>query len=206
MALPALLNPSKVVISVAPLKLIQENHDREFNELGIRSILINGDTIGKMTSSDWKAIENHSTYRHYALSPEQVRPGSSHTSKFFCLLHNQKWAKKIFLLNYDECHFIETAGTAHDDKTPAFCPVLAQLGDLIRLQLAPHALCAVFSASLTPHIRAVTMSSLHMTEANTTNDWIVPQPRSSQPQFPDTTLWPTWSGSIAWERDYICEK
>ncbi|KIK51098.1 hypothetical protein GYMLUDRAFT_252383 [Collybiopsis luxurians FD-317 M1] len=49
---------------------------REVNELGIKLIIINGDTVPQLSAKDWKEIENHSTYRHFALSPEQVQEGS----------------------------------------------------------------------------------------------------------------------------------
>ncbi|KAJ7642890.1 P-loop containing nucleoside triphosphate hydrolase protein [Mycena rosella] len=101
MILPVVSLPKgKVVITVSPLRLIQDNHVVEFTKYGIPSIAINS-----YTSDDpalWKSIKNHSVYRHYSASPEQCGPFQGHIPRFAKLLHDPKWVKHVAMLQIDE--------------------------------------------------------------------------------------------------------
>ncbi|KAJ7262961.1 hypothetical protein C8J57DRAFT_1133724, partial [Mycena rebaudengoi] len=81
MILPALALKSKaIIITVSPLRIIQDNHVAEFTKYGLPSIAIN-----QYTSTDrtlWKVIRNHEHYRHYSVSPEQCGPYQGHITRF----------------------------------------------------------------------------------------------------------------------------
>ncbi|KAJ7891019.1 hypothetical protein B0H13DRAFT_2530285 [Mycena leptocephala] len=130
MILPVLsLSKDSVVITVSPLRLIQDNHVAEFSKYGISSIAINC-----FTPDDpelWKSITSHSKYQHYSVSPEQCGPYKGHIPRFAKLLHQPKWVKRVKLLQIDEAHFIATTGQSNGTEA-AFRPSFSDLGERLR--------------------------------------------------------------------------
>ncbi|KAJ7697205.1 P-loop containing nucleoside triphosphate hydrolase protein, partial [Mycena rosella] len=162
MILPVVSLPKgKVVITVSPLRLIQDNHVVEFTKYGIPSIAINS-----YTSDDpalWKvSLSNHSVYRHYSVSPEQCGPFQGHIPRFAKLLHDPKWVKHVAMLQIDEAHFIKTAGQAKG-KEAAF----RDLGERLRVHLPATATCSAFSASMPPSVMDLLTKTLRMNPAKT---------------------------------------
>ncbi|KAJ7937567.1 hypothetical protein B0H13DRAFT_1553980, partial [Mycena leptocephala] len=79
--LPVLSLPKdSVVITISPLRLIQDNHVAEFTKYGIPSIAINCYTPEDPTL--WKAIREHTKYMHYSVSPEQCGSLQGHIPRF----------------------------------------------------------------------------------------------------------------------------
>ncbi|KAF8132641.1 P-loop containing nucleoside triphosphate hydrolase protein, partial [Mycena galopus ATCC 62051] len=160
MILPVLSLPKdSVVITVSPLRLIQDNHVAEFTKYGIRSIAINC-----FTPEDeklWKSIRSHSAYQHYSVSPEQCGPYQGHIPHFAKLLHDPKWAQRVKLLQIDEAHFIATAGQSKG-KEAAFRPSFSDLGERLRVHLPATTPCTAYSASMPPQIMNLVTSTLRM--------------------------------------------
>ncbi|KAJ7493682.1 hypothetical protein FB451DRAFT_1164555 [Mycena latifolia] len=133
MILPALsmLN-NAVIITVSPLRLIQDNHVAEFTKYGIPSIAINCFTPDDPAL--WKGIKDRKIYRHYSVSPEQCGPYKGHIPRFAKLLHDPTWTKHVGLLQIDEAHFIKTAGQAKG-KEAAIRQAFSDLGERLRVHL-----------------------------------------------------------------------
>ncbi|KAJ7708475.1 hypothetical protein B0H14DRAFT_2646643 [Mycena olivaceomarginata] len=87
---------SAVVITISPLRLIQDNNVAEFNKYGIPSIAI--DSFTPEDPALWKTIREHNMYQHYSVSSEQCGPYQGHIPRFAKLLHDPKWVKRIKLL------------------------------------------------------------------------------------------------------------
>ncbi|KAJ7100305.1 P-loop containing nucleoside triphosphate hydrolase protein [Mycena crocata] len=165
MILPVLmLEKDAVVITVSPLRLIQDNHVTEFAKYGIPSIAVNC-----FTPEDpvlWKNITSHKIYRHYSVSPEQCGNYKGHTPRFAKLLYDAKWVKKIKLLQIDEAHFIATTGQAKNDEEP-FRPAYKDLGERLRVHLPSTTPCTAYSASMPPTVMNLLTKTLRMDPENT---------------------------------------
>ncbi|KAJ7759810.1 P-loop containing nucleoside triphosphate hydrolase protein [Mycena maculata] len=165
MIIPVLLLPKDaIVITVSPLRLIQDNHVTEFSKYGIPSIAINS-----FTPEDpnlWKLIRNREHYHHYSVSPEQCGIYKGHVPRFARLLHDSKWVKKIKLLQIDEAHFVETTGQAKGDEA-AFRPAYSDLGERLRVHLPTSTPCTAYSASMPGYVMDLLMKTLRMDAANT---------------------------------------
>ncbi|KAK7006578.1 Werner syndrome ATP-dependent helicase, partial [Favolaschia claudopus] len=165
MILPILmLRKDAVAITIAPLRLIQDLHVSEFTKYGIPSLAINSYTPN--TPELWKSIKEHTTFRHYSISPEQCGEYRGHIPKFAKLLHDPKWANKIGLLQIDEAHFIVTAGQDRGDEG-AFRPAFSSLWERLRVHLLSKTPCTAFSASLPQRYMDIVMKTLRMDPANT---------------------------------------
>ncbi|KAJ7498265.1 P-loop containing nucleoside triphosphate hydrolase protein [Mycena galericulata] len=165
MILPLLMMPNDAIaITISPLRLIQDNHVSEFSKYGISSLAINCYTPA--TPALWKSIEKHTQFRHYSVSPEQCCPFQGHIPRFAKLLRDQKWVKKIRLLQIDEAHFIVTAGQAKGKET-AFRPAFSNLGERLRVHLPSTTPCAAYSASMPKRVMDVVMKTLRMNPTNT---------------------------------------
>ncbi|KAJ7927033.1 P-loop containing nucleoside triphosphate hydrolase protein [Mycena leptocephala] len=158
--LPVLsLSKDSVVITVSPLRLIQDNHVAEFSKYGISSIAINC-----FTPDDpelWKSITSHSKYQHYSVSPEQCGPYKGHIPRFAKLLHRPRWVKRVKLLQIDEAHFIATTGQSNGTEA-AFRPSFSNLGERLRVHLQATTPCTAYSASMTPQIMELLTGTLRM--------------------------------------------
>ncbi|KAJ7437277.1 P-loop containing nucleoside triphosphate hydrolase protein [Mycena latifolia] len=159
MILPVLsMAKNSIVVTISPLRLIQDNHVAEFNKYGIPSIAINCYTPNDPAL--WKvsgcSIKNHTVFRHY----------SGHIPHFAKLLHDVKWAKRIELLQIDEAHFIKTAGQAKG-KEAVFRPAFSDLGERVRIHLPATTPCTAFSASMPRSIMDILTKTLRMDPAKT---------------------------------------
>ncbi|KAJ7280832.1 P-loop containing nucleoside triphosphate hydrolase protein [Mycena rebaudengoi] len=161
MILPALaLKSNAVIITISPLRIIQDNHVVEFTKYGLPSIAIN-----QHTSNDrdlWKTIRNHEHYRHYSVSPEQCGSYQGHITRFARLLHDPKWTKKIGLLQIDEAHFIATTGIAEKKNKGPFRPAYSDLGERVRVHLPTATSCAAYSATMPPDVINTVTRTLRM--------------------------------------------
>ncbi|KAJ7457329.1 hypothetical protein FB451DRAFT_1372506 [Mycena latifolia] len=155
---------NSIVVTISPLRLIQDNHVAEFNKYGIPSIAINCYTPNDPEL--WKSIKNHTVFRHYSVSPEQCGPFQGHIPHFAKLLHDVKWAKRIELLQIDEAHFIKTAGQAKG-KEAVFRPAFSDLGERVRIHLPATTPCTAFSASMPRSIMDILTKTLRMDPAKT---------------------------------------
>ncbi|KAJ7866704.1 P-loop containing nucleoside triphosphate hydrolase protein [Mycena leptocephala] len=156
MILPVLsLSKDSVVITVSPLRLIQDNHVAEFSKYGISSIAINCFT------PDDPSCGSHSKYQHYSVSPEQCGPYKGHIPRFAKLLHQPKWVKRVKLLQIDEAHFIATTGQSNGTEA-AFRPSFSDLGERLRVHLQATTPCTAYSASMTPQIMELLTRTLRM--------------------------------------------
>ncbi|KAJ7611076.1 P-loop containing nucleoside triphosphate hydrolase protein [Mycena polygramma] len=165
MILPVLsLGKDAIVITISPLRLIQDNHVVEFEKYGIKSIAINCYT--PKDQALWKAIETHARFQHYSVSPEQCGPYQGHIPHFAKLLHDPKWAKRIKLLQIDEAHFVATAGQAKG-KEGAFRPSFSDLGERLRVHLPSSTPVTAYSASIPPEIASLLIKTLRMDPKNT---------------------------------------
>ncbi|KAJ6528633.1 P-loop containing nucleoside triphosphate hydrolase protein [Mycena vulgaris] len=161
-----LLSQDAIVVTISPLRLIQDNHVAEFSKYGIPSIAINCYTPDNPASWNFpiiwpQDIKKHSKYRHYTVSPEQCGSYQGHIPRFAKLLHDPKWAKKIKLLQLDEAHFIATAGQAKG-KEGAFRPSYSDLGERVRVHLSSSAVCTAYSASMPTRIVELVMKTMRM--------------------------------------------
>lgn len=78
MIVPALLNWDKVVITISPLRLIQQN----ISKVWTTDTLV----VNKDTSNDpalWRTVEKHPKYSHYAVSPEQSGVYQGHITRCY---------------------------------------------------------------------------------------------------------------------------
>ncbi|KAJ7767332.1 P-loop containing nucleoside triphosphate hydrolase protein [Mycena metata] len=161
MILPVLsMAKDSVVITISPLRLIQDNHVAEFGNYGIPSIAINCYTPNDPEL--WKVlIKEHTIYQHYSVSPEQCGSYQGHITNFAKLLHDPKWTKRVKLLQIDEAHFIATTGQANG-KDAAFRPAFSDLGERIRVHLPSTTPCTAYSASMPPRIMEILTKTLRM--------------------------------------------
>ncbi|KAJ7663217.1 P-loop containing nucleoside triphosphate hydrolase protein [Mycena polygramma] len=163
MILPFLMMPhDAIAITISPLRLIQDNHVSEFSKYGIPSIAINCFTA--TTPALWKVCRSFQ-FRHYSVSPEQCGPFQGHIPRFAKLLRNQKWVKRIRLLQIDEAHFIVTTGQAKGKET-AFRPAFSNLGERLRVHLPSTTPCAAYSASMPKRVMDVVAKTLRMDPTN----------------------------------------
>ncbi|KAK6985173.1 Werner syndrome ATP-dependent helicase [Favolaschia claudopus] len=163
MILPVLMLPKgSVVITVAPLRLIQDNHVSEFSKYGITSVAINSYTpyYSRILAVDQKTLQISPLYR---LS---CGPYKGHIPKFATLVHDPAWAKKIHLLQIDEAHFIASTGQGQGDES-AFRPAFSDLGQRLRVHLPSTTPCAAFSATMPSKTMAVVMKTLRMDPEST---------------------------------------
>ncbi|KAJ7807091.1 hypothetical protein B0H14DRAFT_2609996 [Mycena olivaceomarginata] len=142
MILPVLSLPKdSVVITISPLRLIQDNHVTEFTKYGIRSIAINCFTLEEEL---WKCIPTL-----FGVSGTMWSIPWTHCSLRAELLHDPKWAQRVKLLQIDEAHSIATAGQSKG-KEAAFRPSFSDPGERLRVHLPATTPCTAYSASMPP--------------------------------------------------------
>ncbi|KAG1782058.1 hypothetical protein EV702DRAFT_1239534 [Suillus placidus] len=98
-----------MAITVTPLKLLQKDHVKEFEEYGIRSIAINHDTPHDKTL--WSRVSKGS-FHNLLVAPEQFFPEGGHIPRLALQLKDQSFVNRIGFFFIDEVHFISTAGEA----------------------------------------------------------------------------------------------
>ncbi|KAJ7835744.1 hypothetical protein B0H14DRAFT_2590089 [Mycena olivaceomarginata] len=146
----------------------------EFSKYGISSLAINCHTPA--TPALWKSIEKHTQFRHYSVSPEQCGPFQGHIPWFAKLLRDQKWVKKIRLLQIDEAHFIVTAGQAKGKET-AFRLAFSNLGERLRtLRMDPTNTVTVELSTNRPNLVYATIPMIGTINNLSNLNFLAPQP------------------------------
>ncbi|KAI0047481.1 P-loop containing nucleoside triphosphate hydrolase protein [Auriscalpium vulgare] len=132
-ALPLFHDDKKIIIIISPLNALEEDQARRFQELGLSSTAVNGNTYSDALHKEIKAGKHHViiTSPNMCLQHQQFR----------ALLSSPRFAKRIGAFIVDEAHCITQWG----DK---FRTEYAQLGTL-RAFVSAHVPFLVTSATLT---------------------------------------------------------
>ncbi|EIW74098.1 P-loop containing nucleoside triphosphate hydrolase protein [Coniophora puteana RWD-64-598 SS2] len=168
MILPLLLNtqPSKIALTISPMKLLQKNHVEEFNQIGIPSIQTNEDTPDD--SELWKKIvQGH--YKNIFIAPEQLfRLKGGHVPRLASLMATHySFLESIGFIFIDEAHFIVLSGFPQQGEKDAFRPVYSRLGEILPL-LRENPPIVILSATLPPPILHTVLETLHLDPSMTT--------------------------------------
>ncbi|EIW83201.1 P-loop containing nucleoside triphosphate hydrolase protein [Coniophora puteana RWD-64-598 SS2] len=168
MILPLLLSPqpSKIALTISPMKLLQQNHVEEFNRMGIPSIQINEDTPDDKEL--WKRIER-GYYKNIFIAPEQLfRLKNGHIPRLASLMFtNRAFLESIGFFFIDEAHFIVLSGFPQRGEKDAFRPVYSRLGEILPL-LRENPPVVILSATLPPPILHTVLETLHLDLSTTT--------------------------------------
>ena len=99
-------------------------------------------------------------YQHIIVSPEQCARSCPEVPLFSRLLERQAFLDRIKCVNFDEAHFIVTAGEA-DKEGNVFCPEYAKGYDLL-IRLKTGTPCTLFSATMSKLVLGKIMKSLRL--------------------------------------------
>ncbi|KAF9503220.1 hypothetical protein BS47DRAFT_1310113, partial [Hydnum rufescens UP504] len=132
MGILMLLHPDTIFITVSPLNELQWGQVLDLEEIGIKSLTMNGSMSS--SSSIWKVKEG--TYQNFIVQPK-IFWEQGVQNHFRTLLHNPEFQKCIGFLLVDEAHNIDHWGHSHDGS-PAFRPAWAHLGEAHSTFLGPH--------------------------------------------------------------------
>ncbi|KAJ7771319.1 P-loop containing nucleoside triphosphate hydrolase protein, partial [Mycena maculata] len=126
-AIPLLLEPDTITLTVSPLKRLQMMQVQDFmQKYNIPTLAINEDTSD---SPDlWKKITK-GEFPHLIVQPEQFRLNHGHLPRLTRLLHDRSFVSKVARVAVDEAHNIQTAGSVIDGR-PAFRPAWGGLGEV----------------------------------------------------------------------------
>lgn len=143
--------------------------------LGIKTVAINKDTPPTQKAIITKVITPYLSllmyltrsqdvlrgfYQHIVVSPEQCARSCPEDPMFSRLLENQAFRDRIKCVNYDEAHFIVTAGEP-DKEGNVFRPEYARGYDLL-IRLRAGTPCTLFSATMPQMILDKVMKSLRL--------------------------------------------
>ncbi|KAJ7506368.1 P-loop containing nucleoside triphosphate hydrolase protein, partial [Mycena galericulata] len=155
-AIPLLLKPGTITLTVSPLKRLQAMQVKDFwNKYGIPTIGINEDTSD--SPELWKKIEN-GEIQHLIVQPEQFRPTNGHLPRIAKLLRNRVFASKVSRVAIDEAHNIYTAGAVINGRPP-FRPAWGALGEL-RAWIPKNTSIQALSATIPDYIHRVIRQNL----------------------------------------------
>ena len=99
-------------------------------------------------------------YQHIIVSPEQCARSCPEVPLFSRLLERQAFLDRIKCVNFDEAHFIVTAGEA-DKEGNVFRPEYAKGYDLL-IRLKTGTPCTLFSATMSKLVLGKIMKSLRL--------------------------------------------
>ncbi|KAJ8456448.1 hypothetical protein ONZ45_g18718 [Pleurotus djamor] len=153
-AIPVLLNPSKISIVISPLKRLQVTQADYFNRLGIRTAAINEDTHYGPTM--WQDIAEGSI-PILIVQVEQLRH-QEHTPRIASLLRQTSFQQIIGRIHVDEAHHIYTCGIPKHEQEP-FRPSWGRLTE-VRLMLPMSIPWQPLSATLPQHILTCVIKNL----------------------------------------------
>ncbi|KAJ7150362.1 P-loop containing nucleoside triphosphate hydrolase protein [Mycena filopes] len=155
-ALPLLLQPDTITLTISPLKRLQKMQVKDFiNKFGIPTLAVNEDTPN--SPELWNAIES-GAIRHLVVQPEQLRIHHGHLPRMAKLLQNRAFVSKIKRVAVDEAHNIYTAGSVINNR-PAFRPAWGALGEL-RARLSKDTSFLALSATMPSYIHRSIQHSL----------------------------------------------
>ncbi|KAK7035127.1 P-loop containing nucleoside triphosphate hydrolase protein [Favolaschia claudopus] len=147
-AIPLLLCPDKITVTITPLKRLQAMQVSDFlNKFCIRTVAINEDTPDDKDL--WSAISD-GHISHLIATPEQFSMQHGHLPKLARLLHKSKFVSRIARLVVDECHNLFTAGSSRNNRK-AFRPAYGNLSQL-RTRLNKDTSLTLLSATVPSHI------------------------------------------------------
>lgn len=142
--LPMLLKPGSISITISPLKRLMASQAAELGRYGLRAAIVNEDT-----SHDpelFKAILS-GYYDHVHISPEQLQRHQGHFTRFYHLLDNPTFRRRIQVINIDEGHEAGRAALGLDDFRSSYARL-----STFRLKLPRSIPFVVLSATLPHHI------------------------------------------------------
>ncbi|KAF9516883.1 hypothetical protein BS47DRAFT_1360085 [Hydnum rufescens UP504] len=157
MGILMLLHPKTIFITVSPLNELQHGQVTDLEEIGIKSLAVNGSTDNSM--SFWKGILEEGIYQNFIVQPEIFWEGGVH-SHFKTLLRHPEFRKRAGFLLMDEAHNIDHWGCLRNGS-PAFQPTWACLGEACTAFLGPHQVLA-FTATAPGEIMHQIINSLHL--------------------------------------------
>ncbi|KAJ6536233.1 P-loop containing nucleoside triphosphate hydrolase protein [Mycena capillaripes] len=132
-AIPLLLRPDCISITISPLKRLQMMQVSDFlKKFGIQQAI----SAGKIP--------------HLIVQPEQFLIQHGHLPRMARLLHDHKFVSRIGGVSVDECHNIYTAGSSRNGRQ-AFRPSYGALPQL-RTRLEKTTAWSFLSATIPPHI------------------------------------------------------
>ncbi|KAJ7495742.1 P-loop containing nucleoside triphosphate hydrolase protein [Mycena galericulata] len=142
-AIPLLLQPKTITMTISPLKRPQKMQVYFIRKYGIETIAINEDTPN--APELWKRIEN-GDIPHLIVQPEQFRLNHGHLPRMARLLDNRTFVSKVTRVCVDEAHNIRTVGTAINGRPP-FRLAWGALGEL-RARLSKNTSWQALSAMM----------------------------------------------------------
>ncbi|KAF8158781.1 P-loop containing nucleoside triphosphate hydrolase protein [Mycena galopus ATCC 62051] len=155
-AIPLLLEPNSVTLTISPLKRLQTMQVQDFiRKYGIPTVAINEDTPS--SPELWKRIQD-GKIQHLIVQPEQFRLTNGHLPRIARLLHDRAFVSKISRVSVDEAHNIKTAGTVINGR-PAFRPAWGGLGE-VRARLPKTTSWQALSATIPSFIHRTIRQSL----------------------------------------------
>ncbi|KAJ7016533.1 P-loop containing nucleoside triphosphate hydrolase protein, partial [Mycena alexandri] len=156
-AIPLLLQPDTITVTISPLKRLQKMQVNDFmQKYGIPTIAINEDTSN--SPELWNKIEA-GEIRHLLVQPEQLRTNhAGHLPRMARLLHNPGFVNKIKRVAVDEAHNIRTSGIAINGRPP-FRPSWGALGEF-RARLSKDTSFQALSATMPSFIHRTIGQSL----------------------------------------------
>ncbi|KAJ7448715.1 P-loop containing nucleoside triphosphate hydrolase protein [Mycena latifolia] len=155
-AIPLLLQPNTITLTISPLKRLQRMQVNAFmSKYGIPTLAINEDT--PKIPELWKSIEN-GEIPHLIVQPEQFRLNHGHLPRMANLLNNRAFVAKIARVSVDEAHNIYTAGTVINGRAP-FRPAWGGLGE-VRARLSKNTSWQALSATMPSYIHKAIHQSL----------------------------------------------
>ncbi|KAJ7839505.1 P-loop containing nucleoside triphosphate hydrolase protein [Mycena leptocephala] len=147
-AIPLLLRPGRISITISPLKRLQMMQVSDFlNKFGIATVAVNEDTPNCPVL--WSAI-SAGQIPHLIVQPEQFELHHGHLPKMARLLHDHKFVSQIGGVTVDECHNTYIAGSTVNGRKP-FRPSYGALPQL-RIRLGTSTAWSFLSATVPPHI------------------------------------------------------
>ncbi|KAJ7211404.1 P-loop containing nucleoside triphosphate hydrolase protein [Mycena pura] len=149
-AIPILLRPDRVAITISPLKRLQMMQVSDFlTKFGISTVAINEDTPNCPVLWSVRAI-SEGKVSHLIVQPEQFSLYHGHLPRMARLLHDHKFVSRVAAVAVDECHNIYMVGSAVNGRAP-FRPSYGALPQL-RVRLGTTTAWSFLSATVPAHI------------------------------------------------------
>ncbi|KAF9242905.1 P-loop containing nucleoside triphosphate hydrolase protein [Melanogaster broomeanus] len=144
--MPLFAEPSKHVLIISPLNALEEDQARQFNEMGLCAVAVNGETYSDALHKDLKSRK----YRVILTSPEMCLKDD----RFRQILGNPKFSSHLAAIVIDEAHCISQWGDKFRDE-------YSKLGT-IRALIPSRVPFLVTSATLPPLVLAQVCTTVHI--------------------------------------------
>ncbi|KAJ7494091.1 P-loop containing nucleoside triphosphate hydrolase protein [Mycena latifolia] len=147
-AIPLLLHPDRISVTISPLKRLQMMQVSDFlKKFGIATVAVNEDTPNCPLL--WSAIAE-GRIPHLIVQPEQFALHHGHLPRLARLLHDHKFVSRVARVSVDECHNIRQVGSTINGRK-AFRPAYGALPQL-RLKLSKSTAWTFLSATVPDYI------------------------------------------------------